>query len=102
MEVFFKNLTTDEVSVEKLVEDLMLLANDVEGLVKATSGTLSEDSREELMTALDRVKRRCESLKQHALAGARATDRLIRAHPYYSLSAAFGLGCLLGVLARRR
>lgn len=33
MEVYFKNLTDEGVSVEKLVEDLMCLTNDVEGLL---------------------------------------------------------------------
>ena len=102
MEVYFKNLTGDEVSVEKLVEDLMMLADDMEDLVRATSTNLSEDSKEELMTALQRVKSRCEGLKGHALAGARATDKVIRNHPYYSLGIAFGVGFALASIFQRR
>jgi ElaB/YqjD/DUF883 family membrane-anchored ribosome-binding protein len=98
MEVYFKNLTAEGVSVEKLVEDLMLLANDVEGLVKATSGKLGPESQAELATAFARVKSRCESLRLQAMAGMRATDRVIRTHPYYSIGAAVGIGVLCGAL----
>ena len=102
MEVFFKNLTGDEVSVEKLVEDLMILADDVENLVLASGANLPEESREELMTAVQRLKGRCEAVKTHAIAGARATDKAIRTHPYQSLGIAFAAGFALASLLRRR
>ena len=104
MEVYFKNLTSEEVSIEKLVEDLAMLANDVEDFVRVSGAGLAEDSREQLMTALQRIKTRCESLKGHALAGAKATDRAIRRHPYPSLGIVFAAGVVLGaaVFARRR
>ena len=102
MEVFFKNLTGDEVSVEKLVEDLVMLANDVEHLVRTTGADLPEESRRELMTALQRLKSRCESLKTHAIAGARATDKVIRRYPYYSLGVALAVGFGLASLFQRK
>ena len=104
MEVFFKNLTSDETSIEKLVEDLAMLANDVEDLVRVSGANLAEESRQQLMSALQRVKARCESLRVHAVAGVRATDRAIRKHPYPSLGVAFAGGLLLGalLLCRRR
>ena len=104
MEVFFKNLTSDETSIEKLVEDLAMLANDVEDLVRVSGATLGEASRRELMSALQRVKMRLESLRVQAVAGVRATDRVIRKHPYPSLGVAFAGGVLLGalILCRRR
>jgi ElaB/YqjD/DUF883 family membrane-anchored ribosome-binding protein len=33
---------------------------------------------------------------------AKATDRVIREHPYESIGAAFGVGLLLGLLVTRR
>jgi len=102
MEVFFKNLTSDETSIEKLVEDLAMLANDVEDLVRVSGAGLGEESRRELMTALERIKMRCESLKAHAMAGARETDRVIRRYPYPSLGIAIGAGLVLGALLCRR
>jgi ElaB/YqjD/DUF883 family membrane-anchored ribosome-binding protein len=102
MEVYFKNLTSEEISLEKLVEDLSMLANDVELLMQVSGAGLAEESRERLTSAVARIKARCESLKAHAMAGARATDRAIRSHPYPSLGIAFGVGVLLAVLALRK
>lgn len=99
MEVFFKNLTGEEVSIEKLVEDLTVLAQDVEELVKVSSANLGEKSKEQLLTAAQRIKARCERLKQQAVMGARATDRAIRLHPYTSLGIAVGVGFVLGAIA---
>jgi ElaB/YqjD/DUF883 family membrane-anchored ribosome-binding protein len=101
MEVYFQNLTDKGVSIEKLAEDLMCLAEEVEGLVKSTSGNLGEQSQQELLTVVQRIKVRCEGLRQNALASAQATDRLIRRHPYASVGVVLGLGVLIGVLAAR-
>ena len=98
MEVFFKNLTGEEVSIDKLVEDLAVLAQDVEELVKVSAANLGEESKEQLVTAAQRIKVRCERLKAHAVAGAKATDRAIRLHPYTFLGVAVGIGFVLGAL----
>src|SRR5688572_16287177 len=101
MEVFFKNLTGEEVSIEKLVEDLTVLAQDVEELVKVSGANLGEESKEQLATAVQRIKHRCENLKGRALAGAKATDRAIRTHPYVTLGIALGVGFIFGALVNR-
>jgi|SRR6478672_10585616 ElaB/YqjD/DUF883 family membrane-anchored ribosome-binding protein len=101
MEVFFKNLTSDEVSTEKLVEDLTNLVQDAERLVHATGTHINEASRRELMTALERLKARAELMKKQAVAGARATDRLIRDNPYRSLALIFGIGMIVGMIVNR-
>lgn len=98
MEVFFKNLTGEEVSIEKLVEDLTVLAQDVEELVKVSAGNLGEESKKQLVSAAERIRGRCERLKSQALAGAKATDRAIRLHPYTSLGIAVGIGFILGAV----
>jgi ElaB/YqjD/DUF883 family membrane-anchored ribosome-binding protein len=102
MEVYFKNLTSEETSIEKLVEDLAMLANDVEDLVRVSGASLGEESRQQLMTAVERIKRRSDSLRVHAVAGVRATDRAIRSHPYSSLGVAVAAGLILGALLFRR
>lgn len=98
MEVFFKNLTGEEVSIEKLVEDLTVLAQDVEELVKVSAGNLGDESKEQLVSAVQRIKARSERLRRHAIAGAKATDRAIRLHPYVSLGIAAAVGFVLGAL----
>jgi ElaB/YqjD/DUF883 family membrane-anchored ribosome-binding protein len=101
METYFSNMTAGEGTKEKLVQDLMALVNDAEELVKATGGQLADKSKGELVAALDRVKSSCRRMQDHAIAGARSADRVIREHPYQSVGIAFGVGLLIGVLAKR-
>ena len=101
MEMYFSNMTAGEGTKEKLVQDLMTLVNDAEALVTATGGQLADKSKAELVAALDRVKTGCRKLQDRAVAGARSADRVIREHPYQSVGIAFGVGLLIGVLAKR-
>ena len=41
-------------------------------------------------------------LEEKAVAGAQATDKVIREYPYQSIGIAFGIGLLIGVLVNRR
>ena len=41
-------------------------------------------------------------LQEQTVAGAKATDRAIREHPYQSIGIAFGVGLLIGVLVNRK
>jgi ElaB/YqjD/DUF883 family membrane-anchored ribosome-binding protein len=102
MEVYFKNLSSDEVTTEKLVEDLRILVQDAEQIINATAANIAEESKKELLGALDRLKARSEQIKARAVAGARATDRIIRNNPYRSLGLVFGAGLVLGMLINRR
>jgi ElaB/YqjD/DUF883 family membrane-anchored ribosome-binding protein len=102
MEVYFKNLTSEEVSTEKLVEDITMLVQDAEELVKATGANIAEATKKELVTALERLKNRAEQIKYRAKAGAKATDRFIRDNPYRSLGVVFGLGMIAGMIVNRR
>lgn len=102
MEVYFENLTGKNASLDQLAEDVSALLHDAETLVQATGANLSKESKAELESALARLKARGEGIKQQALSGARATDRVIRKYPYQSLGVVFGLGIVLGLLLRRK
>ena len=102
MEVYFENLTAEDASLDKLAEDVSLLLQDAEALVQASGANLPKEAKAELERTLAQVKTRGERIKQQALAGARATDRVIRQHPYQSLGIVFGLGILLGALLKRK
>ena len=102
MEVYFDNLTGEHASLSQLSEDVSLLLQEAETLVHASGATLSKASKAELEDALTRLKARGERIKQQALFGARATDRVIRKYPYQSLGMVFGLGIVLGMLLRRK
>jgi ElaB/YqjD/DUF883 family membrane-anchored ribosome-binding protein len=106
MELYFKDLISEEASLEKLVEDLSLLVHGADDYAKAVSAKLPEQSRVELANRLDGLKARCQRLKDQVVTGARATDRILRANPYASvgvgIGAGIGLGLLLGALFWRR
>jgi ElaB/YqjD/DUF883 family membrane-anchored ribosome-binding protein len=94
-----------EESTEKLLQDLRAVVHDGEELLKAGANELSERgsaARERLTAALEMAKETRRKLEKQALASARATDRIIRQHPYESIGIAFGVGMLLGVLINRR
>jgi ElaB/YqjD/DUF883 family membrane-anchored ribosome-binding protein len=94
-----------EQSTERLLQDLKAVVRDGEALLKAGVQDLSERgmaARERLAAALEIAKDTQRKLQERALAGAQATDRLIREHPYQSIGIAFGVGMLIGVLVNRR
>jgi ElaB/YqjD/DUF883 family membrane-anchored ribosome-binding protein len=94
-----------EATREKVVADFKVLMHDAEELLKVTADDLGErakDARERLKIAISRAKESCTGWEDKATAGAKATDKVIREHPYESLGIAFGVGLLIGVLINRR
>jgi ElaB/YqjD/DUF883 family membrane-anchored ribosome-binding protein len=96
METYFNNLTAQDGTKEKLLQDLMTLVSDAEELVHIVGGQLAGKTKTELATALDRLKAGCRQFEGRAAAGAKKADHVIREHPYPSIGVAFGLGLLLG------
>ena|ERR1051325_7508543 len=102
MEVFFKNLSAEGIQTDRLVGDLVALVEDTETFLKNTGAALAQESRDQLLTRLERVKVCSAKIREHALAGARATDKIIRGHPYSSLGLVLIAGMALGFLAGRQ
>jgi ElaB/YqjD/DUF883 family membrane-anchored ribosome-binding protein len=100
-----ENATQQDVTFGKLVQDFKVVVHDAESLLKATAGELGEkakDARHRLAASLESAKGSFHKLEDKAIAGARATDRVIRDHPYQSIGVAFGVGLLIGVLVTRK
>jgi ElaB/YqjD/DUF883 family membrane-anchored ribosome-binding protein len=97
MELYFKELISADATLEKLVDDLSLVVHGVDDLAKVVGAKLSEQTREEVAGRLERLKARCQSLREQTLAGMRRTDRFLRRNPYPFIGAAFGLGLLVGL-----
>src|SRR5262245_31345863 len=94
-----------EQSTEKLLEELRLVVQDGEELLKTGAQEMGERgvaARERLATALEAAKETGRKLEERARAGARAADELIRENPYQSIGIAFGVGLIFGVLINRR
>jgi ElaB/YqjD/DUF883 family membrane-anchored ribosome-binding protein len=51
---------------------------------------------------VDELKAMVQRAEEKAKESAKAADRVVRDHPYQSVGIAFGLGLLIGVLARRK
>jgi ElaB/YqjD/DUF883 family membrane-anchored ribosome-binding protein len=58
-----------------------------------------QEAASKLSNALNTAKTR---IQESTTAGAQATDRVIRDHPYESIGIAFGVGVLIGVLINRK
>jgi ElaB/YqjD/DUF883 family membrane-anchored ribosome-binding protein len=98
-------MAATEANADKVISDLKGLANDAEDMLKATAGQAGDkvsEVRARLSATLESAKATCRRLEDRAVAGAKATDRTIREHPYESIGVAFGIGVLIGVLVGRR
>jgi ElaB/YqjD/DUF883 family membrane-anchored ribosome-binding protein len=97
-------MTTQEGN-ERLAGDLKAVVRDAEELMKATAGQAGEkvsEVRSRLAAAVESAKATCQRLEERAVAAAKATDHVIREHPYESIGIAFGVGLLIGVLVSRK
>ena len=98
-------MNASDINTDRLVSDLKTVTKDAEELLKTVSGEQGNGSSEiriRLSSAIDSAKATYRRLEERAVAGAKATDKVIREHPYESLGVAFGLGLLVGVLVTRK
>ena len=51
---------------------------------------------------VEQLKGMIQRAEEKAVERAKAADKVIREHPYQTIGIAFGVGLLLGVLARRK
>ncbi len=58
--------------------------------------------RAKLEAATEKAKEVCQRLQEQTVAAAKATDKVVREHPYQAVGIAFGVGLLVGVLAATR
>jgi ElaB/YqjD/DUF883 family membrane-anchored ribosome-binding protein len=102
METYFKNMTAEDGTKEKLFHDLKILLQDGQSIVAATGSDLARKSKEELRDLAARLKVICGRIKDQSVTCAKTTDQAIRAHPYRSMMIAFAVGVLAGVVLQRR
>ena len=98
-------MNPSEINTGRLVSELKTVTKDAEELLKTVSGEKGNGSHEirmRLSSAIESAKATYRRLEEKAVAGAKATDKVIRQHPYESLGVSFGLGLLVGVLVTRK
>lgn len=89
----------------KVLTDLKRVVEDSEELLVDSAGVVGEKAheiRERLARTIDVAKTTCRRLEEKVKAGAKATDQVIREHPYPSLGVAFGVGIVIGFLLQRK
>src|SRR5262249_31162625 len=102
MELYYKDLISKESSLEKLVDDLMLVVQGADELAQATGGQLSKQDKDEITSQLQQLKASYRRLRQHAIAGALTADKLMRRYPYSTAGFAFAFGLLAGRCMQRK
>jgi ElaB/YqjD/DUF883 family membrane-anchored ribosome-binding protein len=86
-------------------DNIQDLVEDTRALLAATADVAGDKvtaARERVASALEAAKETYAETQKSVAAGAKATDRLIRDHPYQSIAIAFGAGALIGLLLNRR
>ncbi len=81
------------------------LMEDAQALLSATAHVAEEkvvEARKRLTAALEKGKEAWDAVQEKAVAGAKATDQVIRDNPYKALAVALGVGAIIGYLLRRR
>jgi ElaB/YqjD/DUF883 family membrane-anchored ribosome-binding protein len=98
LQKYMKSKTIETTDVSQLVED-------AQDLLTATAHIAEEKvmaARKRLSGAVQNGREVLDNLKNKAIDGAKATDEVIREHPYESMGVALGVGVLIGLLLRRR
>ena len=81
------------------------LIEDAQALLAATAHVAEEkviEARRRLTAAIEKGREAWHTVQEKAIAGAKATDQVIRDNPYKSLGIALGVGVIIGYLLRRR
>jgi ElaB/YqjD/DUF883 family membrane-anchored ribosome-binding protein len=93
----------------QLMEDLRVVVNDAEALLKATAGQAGEKvdhvrhrAEESVRQARERLGEIEGEIRARADEAARTTDRYVHENPWGAIGIAAGVAFMLGLLAGRR
>ena len=99
----------NEFGKEKLLQDLRVVVEDAEELLRATAGQAGEKIaplRERIQGNLAAAKERLMTAEQAVIAktkqAAKATDEYVHENPWKSVGIAAGAGLIIGMLISRR
>lgn len=88
--------------MEKRTKDIAKMGRDAEDTIRETAAEWADQTKAMGTAALEKAQEAYEYAQNKAVAGAKATDRVIRDNPYRALGIAFGVGLLIGFLTRRK
>ncbi len=90
---------------DSIHESMENVVDDARALIAATADVAQEKvvrARQRLADTMETAKDTYALVQTKTIAGARATDKMVRAKPYQSAGVAFGIGALIGFLMGRR
>jgi ElaB/YqjD/DUF883 family membrane-anchored ribosome-binding protein len=96
MEVYFKELISEDASLEKIVDDLERVVQGADQLAKSIGVNLEEYPQTEIAKRLRHLKENCQRLSEEIIFRAQETDRMVRKNPYSFIGAAVVLGMVVG------
>lgn len=101
-----KTKTRNHVGAEDILNDLQTLATDTKQMfaenVQGPTAEAVAVLRQRLDDAQGRLAEYYQTAKEKTVAGAKATDKVIRDKPYHSIAIALGVGVLLGLFLGRK
>ena len=92
-------------NTERLIGDLKNVVHDAQDVLRDKAEEASEKAcaaRERLLSTVEKAKACGENLQSKAVAGVKATDKVIREHPYQTIGIALGVGILVGYVINRK
>jgi len=99
----------EQVTSEKLMQDMRVVVADAEDLLKATAGQTGERiekvrarAEESLRTARNRMQIAGKAVQDTATEAARTVDDQVHKNPWTAVSIAAGVGLVLGIILSRR
>lgn len=102
-------MSRDQVSTDKLMEDLRLVVTDAEELLKATAGQAGERVAQARAKAEDSLRSAREALAEagdetleRAREAAASADDYVRENPWTVVGIAAGVGLVVGLLLSRK
>lgn len=101
MEVYYKDLISEEATLDKLVDNLLQVVQGAEEFAEAAGAHIAEEDKLEITSRLHRLKEGCSKVREQAIVSAQATDKVLREYPYWLAAATFGLGVVAGALIFR-
>ena len=99
----------DQVTTDKLMQDLRVVVADAEELLKATAGQTGEKvekirakAEESLRIARVRLQSAGKAVQQGAVDVAESVDDQVHKNPWAAVGIAAGVGLVIGILLARR
>ena len=102
MELYYKDLISEEASLDKLVDDLMRVVQGADELVEASGASAEARQFKEIASRLAWLKDSCRNLQQSVRRSALATDRLLHQYPYSAAGFGLAAGLIVGVVCARK